>query len=340
MDSKTVQTEPPETPFTTAPLGPYQVLNPQPVSVPRSLTTAERPVINQNPTFPAPNLSLHYPFADPQGAGAATDDTAKDYLFVNREAANGLGVPPSAPLVYVSDEFQPAVGVYVMSAPTGAGKTVLSCALVAWANSVHIDAGPDGVLECPATYQSCYEPRSTLGSNSAAFTSPTAFLQDATNAITPLVTRAGSTRPLYKMVIFDSVTLPMKAYAANYPNQATFTGGSQPSDRGFLDALAKLANEKGACIIITLNSTLMPYVNDLRGAVEGLLTIQTIGSFVVNDRTGYSARENRSITIPPQFVNAALIVNGFGPLRQSSGLVPQAGLNARTGMYAHHSKLK
>lgn len=334
MDSTT---NPPSAP--DVPLGPYQVLNPTPINTPRPLTMVERPVLNTNPTFPKPRQDLAFTFPDDSETGNATPVDA-NYSFVSTAAAVSQGVPPPAPLVYISDQFQPAVGVYILSAPTGSGKTVQMCALAAWANSVSVDGGDEGKLECPASYISCFEPRSTLGSQSSAFTVPANFIQDATNAIADLITRPGAKRPLYKLVIFDSATLPMKAYAAKYPYQATFTGGSQPSDRGFLDDLASVATSKGACIVITMNSTLMPYVQDLRGAVEGLITIQSISTFVVNDRTGYSKRENKSITIPPAFVNAALIVNGFGPYREQTSLVPAAGLNARSGMYAHHSKLR
>jgi hypothetical protein len=215
----------------------------------------------------------------------------------NTAACLSAGVPPSPPLLPISNEFQPAVGVYLLSGPTGSGKSVLSLSLALWANAQKV----------PASYVSVFEPRSAdiRSGASTLFSIPTQFLDDAAKAI--------SNTPGLKLVIFDSATLPMKANAANpaFEGQATFPGGSQPSDRGFLDSVSRLALKRRACIILDMNSTLIPYVNDLEGAVEGIMTVQNVSSFGIKDRTSYSARTSRTLHVPLEFTNAALSAFNF-----------------------------
>lgn len=270
------------------------------------LTTIQRITLTPNPTMPT---------------GVVVESVQpKTYAFSSDAAAKGGGIAPPARLMYVSEQFQPAVGVYILCAPNATGKTILSCGIAAWANSART----------PATYISCFEPRSHLGRKKdfPYWKDARQFINDARATITK--------GPDVKLVIYDSATLPMKAYAANYENQATFTGGSQPSDRGFLDELSRLAAEVNACLIIVLNQSLIPYVSDLEGAVEGIITIVDVSSFTYRDRTTSSSRKNVTIQIPLEFVNAALQANYYGPYVGTR--VGIAGLRQYAGMYAKPTK--
>jgi hypothetical protein len=271
------------------------------------LTTIQRIALTPNPTMPT---------------GAVIQEVNKQrmYSFTSDAASKGGGISPPAKLMYVSDEFQPAVGVYILCAPNASGKTILSCGIVAWANGART----------PASYVSCFEPRSHLGRKAdyPYWKDARQFINDARATITK--------GDKVKLIVYDSATLPMKAYASNFANQATFAGGSQPSDRGFLDELSKLAAEVNACIIIVLNQSLIPYVSDLEGAVEGIITIVDVSSFTYRDRTTSSGRQNVTIQIPLDYVNAALQANYYGPYKGTRTGV--AGLRQYAGMYSKSSK--
>jgi hypothetical protein len=258
------------------------------------------------------------------------------FNFFNSAAAYSPGRPITPAQLIISTEFSPFVGVYIVVGSTATGKTVWSMGMSAWANLSGI----------PATYVSCFEPRAPLGnkefvhsvskntaigaveavtgslnlglaSSAGPFSDPVNFLSDVEDTI--------AFGNAVKLIIYDSVTLPMKAYAAEWPDQATFTGGSQPSDRGFLDRLTKLANKTQACILVTLNSTLIPYVQSLYGAVEGLITIKDVQNFTYSDRGPISGRMSRQCTIPDAIAQAALNEFELGELRKSSQILARTG---------------
>jgi len=285
------------------------LLKAKPIDMPSPLVTIQKIPINKDVTPP-----VH--------ADKPRPTQKANFAFINKSAASGGGIPPAAPLAYVSEEFQPAVGVYIVVAPNRSGKTILTCGIAAWAN----DEGT------PCTYSSVFEPRSFLGrtADKGKFRIPQNFVADATKSIAPLVQIGG--RNQYKIVIYDSATLPMKAYASVVgENQATFPGGSQPSDRAFLDAMSQIANDKGACIMLVLNSTLIPYSADFEGAVEGIITVKSVNRFSVSDRTTFSSRRTRDIVVPDIYVDAALRANNYGPFTKSSPTIQ--GLDNRSGMY-------
>jgi len=208
-------------------------------------------------------------------------------------AGRSAGPPKSPTLLAIAEDFQPAAGVYLLASPTGSGKTALSLGIVSWCNAMRV----------PASYFSVFEPRCPVQTGNR-FTQPLSFLDDLEAAITD--------KQQSKLIIFDSATLPLKAYAKNFQNQATFTGGSQPSDRGFIDEAERFALSHNTCLVLVLNSTLIPYVADLAGAAEGLIRVSDVGSFTVEDRTAYSKRRAKLIRVPNNYVNAALKTLGFG----------------------------
>jgi hypothetical protein len=220
----------------------------------------------------------------------------------DRRASAGVGLPDQPQIIEFSDTFSLSTGLYILSAATGSGKTVLSMALTAWANDVGI----------PATYISCFEPRSPVKAagvgtvGGAKFTNPSAFWSDASDLM-------GSS-PAGGLVIYDSATLPLKTYASkkDYNNQATFAGGMQPSDRGFVDEGGRIALQRHKCVIINLNSTLVPFVSELAGATEGLISITNVRTFSFQDRSASSKRTAVEVVIPLPYVNAALNHFDFG----------------------------
>jgi hypothetical protein len=229
--------------------------------------------------------------------------------WANPQASGTTGLPVKPAMLQLTPTNSLSVGIYLMAAPTGKGKTITSMALVAWCNFLGI----------PATYISCFEPRSPvvtnpLASTAAPFTNEMQFWSDAEGLMKGVSKVAG-------LVIYDSATLPLKAYSGankSYANQATFPGGMQPSDRGFVDAGGKIALRHNLCIIINLNSTLVPYVDDLSGAAEGLINIIDAGTISYADRSPSSKRASIELSVPEVFINGALNYFDFGSYEKSS----------------------
>lgn len=224
--------------------------------------------------------------------------------FTDSSLFEGEGGPPLVmDTVEIFDGFAPAAGVYLLTGATGVGKTTTLAAIIAWArvNSFH------------AAHLTVFEPRSpnytfrgsgsSSGGDTKRFTDPHAFLGDFKKGLPPVT--AGSAKPRI-LVGIDSITLPMKAYAKTFDYQATFEGGMQPSDRGFLDKLSNDAVEHNLTIIAVVNVTLVPYVTALAGAVEGLIEILAPGRFRYHDRTAESARRNIEITMPTELTDKVI----------------------------------
>jgi hypothetical protein len=224
-----------------------------------------------------------------------------DPTFISRRASESPGLPVKVGRLSISAEFQPSVGVYILTGPSAVGKTVTTLALCAWANGAGV----------PASYISCFEPRSPASKERASmFRDPLLFWANAKKLVILSDER--------KLIVYDSATLPMKANAKNWVGQGTFAGGMQPSDRDFLDQGSTFAINNNACVILPLNATLVPYVKDLAGAVEGIILINSVGSFSIADRGPTSGREFRDIQIPNAFVQAALTELELGTLRLGS----------------------
>jgi len=195
--------------------------------------------------------------------------------------------------------FKPSEGVYLVTAPTGAGKTTTTAAIVAWANATGI----------PAAYLPVFEPRAgtypKIGlDQEPPFTKLTHFLAD----VRAVVKFSKTT----KLIVLDSITSPMKAYSSEFKSQSTFEGGMQPSDRAFLDELSRIALDNHVVFLAVLNETLIPYVAQLAGAVEGIVRIQNVAKFTFNDRSSGSRRMDTTVSIPLPFVSSALVALGFG----------------------------
>lgn len=220
-------------------------------------------------------------------------------VFVSSEAALSNGPPPDPGFLPLSNEFQPSIGVYLLPAATGAGKTVLTLGLVAWCNARGI----------PASYVPCFEPRvePVQAGSRVLFADPKKFLANM------LLDIPGGSK---KLVVYDSVSLPIEAFSINYPSQPTYAGGMQPSSRAFCEAGNRAAVQKQAVIIFIINTQMVPYAANLGGSVEGVINVQDVGNFTYSDRSPLSGREPKPIQVPLPFVNAALAAMGLGDYKQ------------------------
>lgn len=246
-----------------------------------------------------------------------SQDTRVQLGYNNRTWVNagaiGVGGPPGKPgfiTFAASSDGTPgltlAIGVYLLAAPTGSGKTVQSMALTAWGNASNV----------PSTMLCVYEPRSPeIKPNESVIFSP----ETSQGFWAQLKGLLSANTSQNKLIVVDSATLPLKTYAATeaFRQQSTFTGGMQPSDLGFVNEGSRVAMANSACIILVLNSTLVPYASALAGATEGLISIINVGQFSYRDRTAASARQMKTVTIPTTFVDAALAYFGYGVYKAS-----------------------
>lgn len=232
-----------------------------------------------------------------------------------------------------SEKFSLYVGVYLVLAPTGAGKSVVGASLARWAN----DSG------VPAAYLSVFEPRSPTwprinikSTNAGAikdfsqlisnesFSNPSQFWLDAKAILTG---RTAKSTP--GLLVFDSATDALKANAGErFRGQPTYEGGMQPSDRDFLITGSIMAKTYNVALLLVLNTTLIPYADRLHGACEGLITVRSVQTFSRTDRSPESARESHEIEIPDRYVQESLNAFGFGTLRKNrlNSITPFVGV--------------
>jgi len=259
----------------------------------RELKTLD--ALNVNDVLPGREVHI-----EPTLKGDGREVTLRAAKYQSADAATTPGLPDRPPSILLAPGFEFSRGVYIMVSPTGAGKTTVGATLVAFANAKNV----------PAAYFYHFEPRMkpfkvNRDTRKPYFSNPISYLADLRSTL--------KDSPTMKMAVLDSITLPMKAHSAAFPSQATFTGGVQPSDRAFLDELSSIAAEFNAVLIVVLNETLIPYVADLYGAVEGYIRVESVESIVVSDRSQSSARSGKQISLPIEWVNATLIKLGYGP---------------------------
>lgn len=223
-------------------------------------------------------------------------------VFHVKDAFPSTGLPQMPPSILLSNQLILNEGVYITTGETGSGKSVVTAALVAMANA-------DGV---PASYVSLFEPRAVpFPTNqkidgSTIYTNPFTFLSQTASLA------AKTSKAKTKLVVFDSLTLPLKAYAEKIQGQATFAEGMQITDRMFLDELGVIAKTHKMVILAVLNATLIPYVRALYGATEGHIDVKSLTVFTVADRSEDSKREHKQYEIPIPYINATLTEFGMG----------------------------
>lgn len=241
--------------------------------------------------------------------------------------------------VPVNHDANLRVGVYLLLASTGEGKTVVSASLVAMANA----------LGTPATYFSVYEPRSpkypsiktvykagalrasllrsrkkrkgvsvidaaTITEERQLFSAPESFLDDLESVLIP------RTSPNTALIVCDSVTDAIPAYLppGADTNTRTFVGGMQPSDRAWTVRANTLAKEYNVCLVFPINLAGLPYADKLTGVTEGEMRIGS--SFALNrqDRSEESKRRAVKISIPEPIIAATIRKLGMGEYTKQS----------------------
>jgi len=202
-------------------------------------------------------------------------------LLTHASVAKVVGGPPAKPpQIKLFENFQPARGIYLVTSDTGVGKTATLMGLVMYANAIGV----------AATYLSVFEPRETDGAEDV-------FKMGRTFLAT--IEKISISSDLLRILVVDSVTGPMKDFSSTYPDQSTFAGGMQPSDRAFLVEGARKMTNANLIGFWSVNKKLVPYVDDLSGSTEGLIEVLEPGVFTFHDRTPQSKRKATSqIRIP------------------------------------------
>jgi hypothetical protein len=220
-----------------------------------------------------------------QHAAAAGTWQDKSLILTGEGVSKVQGGPPiKPPQIKLFEEFQPARGIYIVTSDTGVGKTATLMGLVMYANAIGI----------PATYVSVFEPRETAGADEH-FKAGKQFIA----ALEKVVLKADNLR----ILAIDSITGPLKDFSSNYPDQSTFAGGMQPSDRAFLVEGARKLTNANLVGFWSVNKRLVPYVDDLAGSTEGLIDVIAPGRFRFHDRTIQSKRKKgATINVPPEIM--------------------------------------
>lgn len=193
------------------------------------------------------------------------------------------GPPVKPPQLKLFENFQPARGIYLLTSDTGIGKTATMMGLVMYANAVNI----------PATYASIFEPRESEGA-SEQFKAGRAFIAT--------LEKVALFNSVLRLLVLDSVTGPLKDFSSTYPDQSTFAGGMQPSDRAFLVEGARKMHSANLVGIWSVNQKLIPYVDDLSGSTEGLIKVLAPGEFTYHDRTALSKRKTGNKIVLPKMI--------------------------------------
>lgn len=212
------------------------------------------------------------------------------------------GPPPTIETVELLEDFQPAAGLYLTVGDTASGKSVTTLALIALANAGGF----------PSVYLPIFEPRVPTyrfgAGENPRFEKPAAFMTDLKEGLGALAPQRQR-----RFVALDSITLPMKSYASTggWEEQSTFPMGMQPSDRGFLDEISRIALLFNVTFFGVVSSALIPYVADLAGATEGLIVVRSPGVFDFQDRTIRSSRGLISVTLQPRIMAQAFHDFGY-----------------------------
>lgn len=247
--------------------------------------------------------SLDLPSTRPPSSSDDDESTIRTVYSV-ADCVASPGIPKQPPIIKLTEQLSLTVGVYIMTAATGVGKSILGATLCALGNAVNV----------PSSYLPHFEPRvppyKQKSAGSTVFSRSGAYVSD----LRDLLEKAGKRT---KLVVCDSATLPLKAYSVTMPGQSTFPGGMQISDRAFLDAISLIAAQTDTVIVLILNETLIPYVSDLYGAVEGHIAVTGPDRLTVSDRSSTSARAEQTVTLPSAYVNATTVAFGYGRFKSS-----------------------
>lgn len=224
---------------------------------------------------------------------------------------NLSGLPPqSVPLLSLPDTFpKVSCGLYIATGATASGKSVTAAAFARSCARAGVNSG----------YLYAFEARQTLGAfqrrvegDVVVSVSPGEFAY-----LIPKLTAAewkvydldrwynGLGNP--SILVIDSMTLPMRAYAADVvkgrAGEPTMSQGMQPSDIAFCERMQAWAVERKLVIIGVVNYDLVPFADKLEGIVEGIFKVRRPGVFDIRNRV---TRQSTEVTLPQEDLDYAL----------------------------------
>jgi len=230
-------------------------------------------------------------------------------IWVNGSVLRSNGPPPK-PQQFLLDGNAFRTGLYLLLEPTASGKSIFGMSMTGWTNGIGGEA----------SYLYIFEPRSvpiSIG-DGLKFDNPENFFEDL-SSLTPATTAklreiasstvlgaSRATSQTMRLLVIDSITIPLLKYATKWQGQPTSKGGLQPSSIDFVERLGRYATENSLAIFSMINTDLMPQASALLGATEGGISLDDVGTFKYVDRSRRGQRQSVTVKIPVVFVQAAL----------------------------------
>jgi len=244
--------------------------------------------------------------------------TAKD-IYPGRTVTGPMGVL-ARPLIRaatstISFEGQPATfgaGVYICLSAGGVGKSVLLASIRAAA----VDQGWHNV---GSLY--IFEPGApTYNSKTGrVFVNPSNFL-DIKGEPGDLPNYFGSTlasSDQLNLATIDSLNDQIKTYLPDLRSgQGAAEGGYVIVDKMFVERLDSWAVSNNTCLACSINTQFVSFADNLKGATQGLIRVNSFRTFTKTDRVG--GRRSVTYTIDPEYTSAGLQAMGYDATQQAA----------------------
>jgi len=247
--------------------------------------------------------------------------TLSDRIPDGLRKLSGFPTRKTGVTVYLSDfeNTQFFQGLYVVTAKTSKGKSITTAALI---NAI---VQLNDVQEVTGTYFYVFEEgapiyvgvSSTEGTGTLAsiqsseslFSNPGNFINDANTVIG--IARAKFDRSIRLILVFDSITLAVKAYdpRGTRAKSGTFEGGLQPADSEFFVDLGKLCSSLNVTIVGVINPDVVPVGSIVEALVEGTIEVHSPGSFSKKERG--SGRTSITFTLSAESVEVGAAALGY-----------------------------
>jgi len=207
-------------------------------------------------------------------------------------------------------------GLYLVTAPSAGGKSVVARGIAYEAAHAEERLRSVGMVHI---FEPGAPPYSKAGGE-ALFRHPDQFLQlGDTGDLVAWMTDSSLMSDEEKapaLLVIDSINDAMRAFdGTNRKNQGAAEQGMQPADRLFTSTLNNLAERNNICILGCASKDLVPFIEKLEGACQGMITAMGPSTFRKIDRV--SGRSDRNYTVSNAALTAALSVMGY-PLDRSS----------------------
>jgi len=237
-------------------------------------------------------------------------------------AGAGLSLPPLAQnprdVELVTGTVTLGAGCYLVTGAGGTGKSVFSRGLAYHA----VQSGWEDVVviycfEAGAQSSAKIIKTQGMGTPSLLFSSARNFLNvggrpgepasygDLFAYLSELVSNRQPNSPL-ALVVCDSVGDPMRSYnVEGRRGEASAAQGMMPSDREFITRLNNLAQAWSLVLLCVVNTELVPFVNSLSGAVQGMITV-TAATSARKEKDRVVGRQTQEMVISTEaLANAA-----------------------------------